>query len=103
MRARVRGFQARRLYPSVGLRRRDRGMTEQLLDRAQVGATLQQVGREGMAQRVRMDRSLDRGVACPDAQAAPDVRRREPPPRLTEEQSDLVVAARQRAAGPLQV
>ena len=48
-------------------------MTEHLLDRAQVRAAVQEVGREGMSQRVRVHAGLRRGVTRPDAQAAPDV------------------------------
>src|SRR6266705_516867 len=40
----------------VALGRGQRGMAEQLLDRAQVRAAVQEVGREGMAERVRRDR-----------------------------------------------
>src|SRR3712207_3560256 len=46
MGARVRPSEARRLYPSVDLRRRDRCMAEQLLDGSQVRAALQEVGCE---------------------------------------------------------
>jgi hypothetical protein len=41
---------------AVHLRRRKRGVAEQFLDRAQVGATLKQVGRERVTQAVRMRR-----------------------------------------------
>src|ERR1700681_334368 len=37
----------------VDLRGRERGVAEQLLDRAQVATAAQQVGREGMPQRMR--------------------------------------------------
>ena len=50
----VRGSQSRRLDPSVNLRRRDRCVTEKFLDRAQVGAPLQQMRGERVAQRMRM-------------------------------------------------
>src|SRR3989449_6043713 len=40
----------------VALGRGQRGVAEQLLDRAQVRAAVQEVGREGMAERVRRDR-----------------------------------------------
>ena len=39
----------------VDLRRRDIGMAEQLLHDAQIGAVLQQMAGEGMAQHVRAD------------------------------------------------
>ncbi len=47
----------------VDLRRRDVGMAEHRLDGAQVGAALEEMAREGVAQRVRRDRA--RG--CPRA------------------------------------
>lgn len=40
----------------VALRGRHIGMTEQLLHGAQVGASIEQMRREGMSQRVRMGR-----------------------------------------------
>src|SRR5690349_6022926 len=61
-------------------------MTEQLLDRPEVRATLEEMGREGVPQGVRVDRALRRSVARPRAQAAPDVARGEPASRLGEEQ-----------------
>jgi hypothetical protein len=42
----------------VDLRRRDVGVAEQQLHHAQVGAVVQQVGGEGMAQHVRRDALL---------------------------------------------
>src|SRR5439155_20212781 len=46
--------QAAAVYMAVQLRRRQRAVTQQVLDRAQVGAALQQVRRERMPQAVRM-------------------------------------------------
>ena len=46
----------------VALRRRQRGMAQQLLDGAQVAAAGQQVGGKGMAQRVRRHHLLDSGA-----------------------------------------
>jgi hypothetical protein len=43
--------------------RRDVGVAQQHLHRAQVGAVVQQVGREGVAQRVRRQRRRDAGGA----------------------------------------
>ena len=63
----------------VDLRRRQRGVAEQLLDRAQIAAARQQVGGEGMAQRVRR-----RAVGQPERAAHPlhrklhDARRQRP-------------------------
>src|SRR5215208_4173843 len=74
MRSRVGGLQARRLYPSVDLSRAHGAVAQQLLDRPQVGASVQEVRRERVAQRVRPDPALDRGVSRPRLQAPPDVR-----------------------------
>ena len=63
--------QPRGLYPSVDLGRGDRGVAEQLLDRAQVRAAVQQVRRERVAQRVRRD-----APAAPAAWRAHTRRRR---------------------------
>src|SRR5688572_4908619 len=52
---------------------------------------------------MRMDRSLRCGVPRPRPQAAPDVRRREPPAGLGEEQRLLAVAGVERAASALQI
>ena len=85
---------------AVHLRRRERGVAEQLLDRAQVGAALEQVRRERVAQAVRVgDEPAQRrgvepaaarreeervlGAAC-ELRAAPragSARRGAPPPR----------------------
>src|SRR4051812_21640502 len=78
--------QTRGLYPSVDLGRRDTRVSQQLLDGPQVRPALQQVGGEGVPERVRVHAGLGGGVARPDPQAAPDVRCREPPAALGEEQ-----------------
>src|SRR3954462_10889518 len=82
---RIRRFEALRLYPSVRLRRADGGMSQQFLDGTQVGAALQQVRGEGMAQGVGGDAALERGAAHLQAKPAPDVRGGEPPSALGEE------------------
>ena len=56
MRAVVDPAQALAVHVAVDLRRRERGMAEQLLDRAQVGSALEQVRCEGVAQPVRVRR-----------------------------------------------
>ena len=48
----------------VDRRRRDVGVAEQHLHRAQVGAVVEQVRGEGMAQRVRRQRRGDAGRAA---------------------------------------
>ena len=62
-------LRVQRLQPlarDVGVDRRGRdvGVAEQHLHRAQVGAVVQQVGREGVAQRVRRQRRRDAGRAA---------------------------------------
>jgi hypothetical protein len=46
--------QPERVHVAVHLSRRERAVPEQLLDHAQVGAALEQVGGEGAAQTVRV-------------------------------------------------
>ena len=62
---------------------------EQLLDRAQVRAAIEQVGGERVTQRVRRARPGDADAAAPDAQAPAHVARRQPPTRLAQEQRRL--------------
>src|SRR5215218_682770 len=52
VRARIRHLEALRLYPSVGLRRANRRVAQELLDCAQVRPTLQKVRGERVTQRV---------------------------------------------------
>jgi len=58
LRARVRtvvdATQAPSVHMRIDLRRRERAVAEQLLDRPQVGAALQQVRREGVPQQMRV-------------------------------------------------
>src|SRR5215208_633106 len=86
MRSCVGGLQARRLYPSVDLRRAHRAVTQELLDRAQIGPAVQQMCRERVSQRVRRDAALDRSLARPRLEAAANVRCREPSPALGQEE-----------------
>ena len=69
MGARVRRSQARRLYPSVDLRRRYGRVAKQFLDRPEVGAALKEMGRKRVPQRVRMRvgerRRAARRLTCP--------------------------------------
>src|SRR5205085_12089912 len=53
--------QALELEMRVLLRRAERAVTEQLLDGAQVGAALEKMGRERVAQRVRVDAGRELG------------------------------------------
>src|SRR6185437_16389977 len=90
MAARIGAFEPRGLYPSVNLGARYARVPEQLLDRAQIGAAVEQVGGEAVAQRVRGDRAgVARGVCLhargPRAKAPPDVARAERAPGLREE------------------
>ena len=52
----VDGHQAVAVDLGIDLRGREAGVAEQLLDLAQIGARRQEVGGEGMAQRVRRRR-----------------------------------------------
>src|SRR2546429_4260789 len=54
MRLVVHAAQAAAVYMAVQLRRRERAVTEEILDRAQVGSAFQQVRCERMAQAVGM-------------------------------------------------
>ncbi len=102
MRSCVGGLQARRLYPSVDLRRAHGAVAEQLLDRAQVGAPVEQVRRERMPQRVRRDPTLHRRVPRPRLQPPPDVGGGQPPAALGEEQRRRPIAALQSRATALE-
>jgi hypothetical protein len=64
-------------------------MTEQLLDRAQVGSALQQMGGEGVAERVRRDPTGDRGLAHPAVEPPTHVGGREPPSPDRDEERGL--------------
>src|SRR4051794_13092310 len=64
-------LEPRGLYPSVDLRRGDRGMPEHLLDRAQVGAAIEQMGGERVPQGVRMHVAGQRRLPRPHPQAPP--------------------------------
>jgi hypothetical protein len=57
--------QPRDLEVSVLLRGAERAVAEELLDRAQVGALLEEMGGEGVAQGVRVHAALDRGRLRP--------------------------------------
>ena len=78
-------------------------MAEHLLNRPQIGTSLEQVGGEGVAQPVRRDAGGQRGVARPGAQPPPHVGRRQAPSRLRQEQRPLSVAGAQRGARALEV
>ena len=64
-------------------------MAEQLLDRPQVGAPLEQVGGERVAQRVGRDSGRERGSTRPHPEPAADVRGREAPSAPRDEQGLL--------------
>src|SRR5678816_3741363 len=55
MRSPIHVEQLRRIHMRIPLRRRQRDVAEQFLDRAQVGTALEQMRREGVPQRVRAD------------------------------------------------
>src|SRR2546421_6834535 len=64
---------APRLYPSVGLRRAYARVPEELLDGTQIGSALEQVGGEGVPQRVRRDTRSGRRPPRGEPQPAPHV------------------------------
>ena len=67
-------------------------MTEQLLDRAQVGAAFEQVGGEAVAERVGRDAAGQRRLANPEAEPPGDVRIGEATAALGEEQGPLAAS-----------
>jgi hypothetical protein len=68
MRAVIDAPEAAPVHVAVDLRRREGAVPEQLLDRAQVGAALEQVGREGMPEPVRVrDQAPERARVEPTA------------------------------------
>src|SRR6185437_11084925 len=89
MRVRVRLPEAFRLYPSVGLRRRNAGMPEQLLDGSQVRTALQEVRGKRMTKGVRRHAAGHRGLARPGGQAPANVACREAFAGLRDEQRGL--------------
>src|SRR3954452_22288473 len=99
----VRVAQACRVDASVDLGGRDRGVAEQLLDRAQVGAAFEQVRGEAVAQGVRRHAGSQGGLADPEAQAAGDVGVGEAAAALGEEQRPLARIAREGVAAALAV
>src|SRR4249919_1962341 len=99
----VRVAQAGRIDASVDLRGRDRGVAEQLLDRAQVGAALEQVRGEAVSQGVRGDATGERGLADPEAETAGDVGAGEAAAALGEEKRRLARIGSERVAAALLV
>src|ERR1700722_2749840 len=97
----VGGPQTRRLYPSVDLRGRDACMPEQLLDDAEVGAAFEQMGRERMPERVRMEipnaGDLRRGLLRPHPQAATNVRGAQTASRLRQEERSVLAVGERRS------
>src|ERR1700716_1164439 len=85
MRLVVDAAQAAAVYMAVQLRRRERTVAEEILDRAQVGAALQQVSCKRMAQAVRM------------REHAPQRRRVEATPTRREEERVLRARSQLRA------
>src|SRR2546423_3745075 len=80
---------APRLYPSVGLRRAYARVPEELLDGAQIGSALEQVGGERVPERVRRDTRSSRRPPRGEPQPAPDVGGGEPAAATGEEQRRL--------------
>ena len=61
-------------------------MPEQLLDHPQIGATFEQVGREGMAQRVGADLAVEPGARRRTVDGGPRLLPGEAPPTVAQEQ-----------------
>src|SRR5216684_4661961 len=90
----VHGAQPGGLYLSVNLRRRERSMSQKLLNRPQIGSSLQKVSGEGVPQPVRRSPGLDGSLAGPHAQPAAHVGGGQPPPGFGEEERRLLAAGR---------
>src|ERR1700760_3353029 len=100
---RVSVTQAGRVDPGVDLRRRDRGMAEQLLNRTQICATLKQMSCKGMPKRVRRDSADAGNVRDPYAQPPRHIGVGKAPAALREEERFLTRIARQRTPASLQI
>src|SRR5579863_3912515 len=102
--ARVRAAVDRKqpLHLDVGvfLGGRERGVPEQLLDRPQVGAALQQVGGEGVPQGVRVDAPGERRLLDPVVEDAPHRAVAQPAAAVIEEDRLLARAAAASASSP---
>ena len=57
----MRGLQRRSIEMRVNLRGRQIGMPQHLLNRAQIGAALEKMGRESMAQQMRVELGFNPG------------------------------------------
>ncbi len=78
--------QARGVQVRVLLRRRERGVSEKLLNRPQIGSGREKVGGEGVAQRVGRDLGWKAGSAKAPFQEARHRARGQPPsPRVDEQ------------------
>ena len=75
-------------------------MAEQLLDRAQVGAAVEQVRREAVAQRVRRGLARGAGALRPAPHPAAHVARRQPPAAAAQEQRRARLVPRRRRGPP---
>src|SRR4051812_551320 len=103
MSVRIRVAEAGRIDPSVNLCGRDRGVAEQLLDRAQVGTALQEMRGEAVTQRVRRDSGRQRSFANPEPEPPGDVGVGEAPAALGEEEGLLARVRGQGVAATLAV
>ncbi len=74
----------------VLLRGREGGVAEEFLDGAQVGAAIEQVGGEGVAQGVRGDVLEDAGLQQPRFEVALDAARRQPAAAMIDKERLLV-------------
>src|SRR5206468_1930241 len=87
----VGGFQRSAVKMRVDLSRGQAGVAEQLLHGAQVGAAGKHMRGEGVAQKMRVKRNGDSGLAAVGAQLAPELHARKPASSATEK--DSAVAA----------
>src|SRR6188474_3926580 len=97
----VRVAEASRIDPSVDLCRRNGRVPEQLLDRPQVGATLEQVCGEAVAQRMGRDTGGQRCLAHPESEPPGDVGIGEAATALREEERLLARIAGEGVAAAL--
>src|SRR5689334_11182289 len=103
MTASVLALQPGRLDLGVNLRRREAGVPEKLLNCAEIGSALEQMGREGVAQGMGRDAAGDRRLADPALQPPANVGWVKATTALGDKQGILVPVCYESASRPLQV
>src|SRR3954471_8185453 len=86
-------LQSARLYPSVSLGRAYARVPQQLLNRPQIGAPLEEMRRERMPQCMRRHASVQGRAPGADGEPAANVGGRDAPAALRDEQGRLGAAA----------